>query len=144
MHVSSRFGDHQGVHDDTEDGAVADKRPKKWVLVVEDDRPVSELLVALLEERGYHAVAAYDGASAIQLARKVRPHLITLDLALPGTDGHAVLESLKADASTRDIPVVVISAFTQILPDETRQSAVTFLERAVVYYVRSDDIVSTF
>jgi DNA-binding response OmpR family regulator len=121
MHGSSRFGDRQGVHDDTEDGAVADKRPKKRVLVVEDDRPVSELLVALLEERGFHAVAAYDGASAIHLARKVRPHLITLDLALPGTDGHAVLESLKADASTRDIPIVVISAFTQILPAGDRR-----------------------
>src|SRR3954469_17723569 len=66
--------------------------PKKTVLVVEDDEAVSGLLVALLEDRGYAAVPAYDGRSAIELAGKLLPHLITLDLALPGTDGHEVLE----------------------------------------------------
>ena len=64
---------------------------------------------------------AYDGPSAIHMARKLQPHLITLDLALPGQDGHAVLESLKCDPATREIPVVVISAFTQILPAGDRK-----------------------
>jgi len=76
--------------------------PKKVVLVVEDDESVSSLLVALLEDRGYDAIPAMDGQSAIELARKHIPHLITLDLALPGTDGHEVLESLKAPADSRD------------------------------------------
>ena len=62
--------------------------PQKLVLVVEDDEAVSSLLVALLEDRGYAAVPAMDGRTAIELARKLTPHLITLDLALPGTDGH--------------------------------------------------------
>ena len=95
--------------------------PQKLVLVVEDDEAVSSLLVALLEDRGYAAVPAMDGRSAIELARKLAPHLITLDLALPGTDGHEVLENLKANPETRDIPVVVISAFTQILPAGDRK-----------------------
>jgi CheY-like chemotaxis protein len=95
--------------------------PRKTVLVVEDDEAVSSLLVALLEERGYVAVPAMDGRSAIELARTLEPHLITLDLALPGTDGHQVLESLKSNPQTRDIPVVVISAFTQILPAGDRK-----------------------
>jgi len=98
-----------------------DVSPKKTVLVVEDDEAVSGLLVALLEDRGYAAVPAYDGRSAIELAGKLLPHLITLDLALPGTDGHEVLESLKSNPTTRDIPVVVISAFTQILPAGDRK-----------------------
>jgi CheY-like chemotaxis protein len=91
------------------------------VLVVEDDEAVSSLLVALLRDRGYNAVAAFNGTSALNIARRLKPHLITLDLALPGADGHAVLELLKADPNTRDIPVVVISAFTQILPAGDRK-----------------------
>jgi len=100
---------------------VREDLARKTVLVVEDDEAVSSLLIALLEERGYAAVAAMDGRSAIELARKLAPHLITLDLALPGTDGHEVLENLKANPETRDIPVVVISAFTQILPAGDRK-----------------------
>ena len=102
-------------------GRPSDALARKTVLVVEDDEAVSSLLVALLEDRGYAAVPAMDGKSAIELARKLVPHLITLDLALPGTDGHEVLESLKANSETRDIPVVVISAFTQILPAGDRK-----------------------
>ncbi|MGE3272750.1 MAG: response regulator [Chloroflexota bacterium] len=94
---------------------------RKTVLVVEDDEAVSSLLVALLEDRGYNAVPALDGRSAVELARKLVPHLITLDLALPGSDGHEVLANLKSDARTRDIPIVVISAFTQILPAGDRK-----------------------
>jgi len=116
--------DWDSVEDDAaQDGVSVPPRASKrrTVLVVEDDEAVSELLVALLVDRGYHAVPAMDGQQAIALARKLRPHLITLDLALPGADGHEVLERLKADPSTRDIPVVVISAFTQILPAGDRK-----------------------
>jgi CheY-like chemotaxis protein len=95
--------------------------PRKTVLVVEDDEAVSSLLVALLEDQGYNAIPALDGQTAIELARKLEPHLITLDLALPGTDGHEVLQRLKGNPRTRDIPVVVISAFTQILPAGDRK-----------------------
>ena len=107
--------------DDDRSEAAAETAPNRTVLVVEDDEAVSELLVALLQERGYGAVPAYDGRSAIRLARELQPHLITLDLGLPGVDGHAVLESLKANPATRDIPIVVISAFTQILPAGDRK-----------------------
>ena len=93
----------------------------RTVLVVEDDDAVSALLVDLLNERGYHAVPAFDGRTALSLARRLKPHLITLDLAVPGIDGAGVLQRLKADPSTRDIPVVVISAFTQILPAGERK-----------------------
>ena len=105
----------------TSAGRPREAPARKIVLVVEDDEAVSSLLIALLEDRGYAAVPAMDGKTAIELARKLDPHLITLDLALPGTDGHEVLENLKANPETRDIPVVVISAFTQILPAGDRK-----------------------
>ncbi len=97
------------------------KETARTVLVVEDDRAVSSLLIDLLQDRGYNAVPAFDGRSALSLARRLKPHLITLDLALPHLDGPGVLERLKRDPDTRDIPVVVISAFTQILPAGDRK-----------------------
>jgi CheY-like chemotaxis protein len=109
---------------ETADGQArtgAEPTTKKTVLVVEDDEAVSSLLIALLEDRGYGAVPALDGRSAIDLAGELLPDLITLDLALPGTDGHEVLARLKANPRTRDIPIVVISAFTQILPAGDRK-----------------------
>lgn len=102
-------------------GPLPSNGSARIVLVVEDDEAVSSLLVDLLRERGYNAVPAYDGRKALQLARRLKPHLITLDLALPGADGQAVLQRLKADPATRDVPVVVISAFTQILPAGDRK-----------------------
>jgi len=100
---------------------VSEPVKARTVLVIEDDDAVSALLVDLLNERGYHAVPAYDGRTALSLARRLKPHLITLDLAVPGIDGAGVLQRLKADPGTRDIPVVVISAFTQILPAGERK-----------------------
>ena len=100
---------------------VSEPANARTVLVVEDDDAVSALLVDLLNERGYHAVPAFDGRTALSLARRLKPYLITLDLAVPGIDGAGVLQRLKADPSTRDIPVVVISAFTQILPAGERK-----------------------
>ena len=97
------------------------KENARTVLVVEDDDAVSSLLIDLLQDRGYNAVPAFDGKTALNLARRLKPDLITLDLALPGLDGHGVLERLKADPTTRDIPIVVISAFTQILPAGDRK-----------------------
>ena len=121
MHATTSPNDRLTGDERVATGAVDASKARKTVLVVEDDEAVSSLLVALLEDRGYTAVPAMDGRTAIELARRLRPHLITLDLALPGTDGHEVLESLKADAQTRDIPIVVISAFTQILPAGDRK-----------------------
>jgi CheY-like chemotaxis protein len=105
----------------TSAGQVSKPAHARIVLVVEDDDAVSALLVDLLNERGFHAVPAYDGRTALSLARRLKPHLITLDLAVPGIDGAGVLQRLKADPGTRDIPVVVISAFTQILPAGERK-----------------------
>jgi CheY-like chemotaxis protein len=80
------------------------------VLVVEDDRALSELLVCLLETEGFSAVPARDGMAALRLADQLRPDLITLDLDLPALPGQLVLECLADDEATRSIPVVVFSA----------------------------------
>src|SRR6266508_400036 len=95
--------------------------PRGTVLVVEDDEAISELLVLLLREHEYDSRPAHDGRSAIRLARQLKPDLITLDLALPGLDGQSVLKRLRIDPETREIPVIVISSFTQVVPSGDRR-----------------------
>ncbi|MDO8735487.1 MAG: ATP-binding protein [Thermoleophilia bacterium] len=79
------------------------------VLVVEDDPQTSELLGLWLKETSYRVAYAYDGEQALRLARELKPYVITLDILLPKVDGWQVLQELKADPETRDIPVIVIS-----------------------------------
>jgi len=84
-----------------------DARP--LVLVVEDNHQAAELLVRQLDGGGFRAEVALSGTEALAKAREIRPIAITLDILLPGIDGWDVLEQLKRDEATRDIPVVVIS-----------------------------------
>lgn len=79
------------------------------VLVVEDDQQTSELIGIWLNEASYRAAHAYDGEQALRLAKELKPFAITLDILLPKVDGWQVLQELKVDPDTRDIPVIVIS-----------------------------------
>jgi signal transduction histidine kinase/CheY-like chemotaxis protein len=79
------------------------------VLVVEDDAEAYALISSALSSAGYLSIRARHGEEALHLAREMRPIAVTLDLVLPGLDGWDVLKSLKSDAATRDIPVVIIS-----------------------------------
>ena len=63
-----------------------------------------------LELQGYQVLTAQDGNNALELARKEIPHLILLDLMLPGLDGYHVLKLLKSDERYREIPILVITA----------------------------------
>jgi len=79
------------------------------VLVIDDDRVVRDLLVRFLEKEGLRVVTASEGSEGLRLAREVRPHLITLDIVMPGLDGWGVLKGLKADADLANIPVMMIT-----------------------------------
>jgi CheY-like chemotaxis protein len=104
---------------------------RKTILVVEDDRSTSDLLRDMLEAEGYRCVPASEGHMALQLAREEQPNLITLDLDLPDTDGHSVLHGLKYDEITRDIPIVVVSAFVNKLPANDRAALAGLLPKPV-------------
>ena len=79
------------------------------VLVIEDDAGARELLTAYLAQGGYRAATVTSGANAVEQARALRPAAITLDVMLPGRDGWEVLQALKADPATADVPVVIVS-----------------------------------
>jgi len=88
---------------------VPSEQRAERVLVVEDDAHAYDLIATALNSAGYLSVRARHGDEAIRLARETRPIAVTLDLVLPGIDGWEVLKTLKSDAATRDIPVVIIS-----------------------------------
>jgi PAS domain S-box-containing protein len=84
-----------------------DRRP--LILVVEDDLQAAELLARQLDGGGFRAEILLGGIDVVARARELQPVAITLDILLRGMDGWDVLERLKRDEATRDIPVVVIS-----------------------------------
>ena len=83
-------------------------RPK--ILVVDDEPFNVDFLEQELDDLGYDTVAAFDGRQAIERVRDDAPDLVLLDIMMPVMDGFAVLDALKHDLATRDIPVVIISA----------------------------------
>lgn len=87
------------------------------ILLVEDSRLIRLENQRVLVKAGYEVVCAEDGESALKLAREQHPDLILLDLILPRMSGPTVLEHLKNDAATANIPVVVLSG----LPEKNRQ-----------------------
>ena len=79
------------------------------VLVVDDDPASRDLLTTNLRREGYQTVQARGGDEALELALKLRPDAITLDVLMPKTDGWAVLSALKANPELCDIPVIMVT-----------------------------------
>ncbi len=83
------------------------------LLLVDDERSVVRGLAAALHARGYEVEVAYDGEQVLErLARDPLPDLLLLDYAMPGVDGEAVLAHVRADARSRDLPVLLATAST--------------------------------
>ena len=80
------------------------------ILVVEDNEPSRDVLSRRLERRAYRVLLAADGQQAVSIARRAMPDLILMDLGLPGIDGWEATRQLKGDATTRHIPIIVLSA----------------------------------
>jgi CheY-like chemotaxis protein len=80
------------------------------ILLVEDNEPSRDALGRRLERRGYRVVPAVDGQEAVTLARQSLPDLILMDLGLPVIDGWEATRQIKGDRTTRDIPIIVLSA----------------------------------
>jgi len=84
------------------------KREK--ILVIEDEPDIRELIAYNLEREGFRVLTTRDGEEGIRLARREKPDLILLDLMLPSMDGLEVCRRMQADAATRAIAVVMVTA----------------------------------
>ena len=80
------------------------------ILLVEDNEPSRDALGRRLARRGYDVRPAVNGQQAVTIARLITPDLILMDLGLPVMDGWAATRELKQDTSTKDIPIIVLSA----------------------------------
>lgn len=84
------------------------------ILMVDDNLGNIRLLVDMLTSRGYNVQQATSGQEALTLVQQQLPDIILLDIFMPGMDGYQVCSQLKADARTRDIPVIFISALADV------------------------------
>jgi signal transduction histidine kinase/DNA-binding response OmpR family regulator/ligand-binding sensor domain-containing protein/protocatechuate 3,4-dioxygenase beta subunit len=84
-------------------------RGHSTVLVIDDEANARELVARALTKEGFHVELATDGKRGLELARELKPAVITLDVMMPGMDGWAVLRALKTDAQTAEIPVIMLT-----------------------------------
>jgi PAS domain S-box-containing protein len=90
------------------------------VLAVNDAPEVLELLTLLLEREGYRVMTAEDGRRALEMARTLQPDIVISDVVMPLMDGLEFCRRLKQDASTRDVPVLLVSAVRTADEDNLR------------------------
>jgi len=83
---------------------------KQKILAVDDEEDILELLRFNLTREGFAVIGAASGEEALKFARAEKPELILLDLLLPGIDGLEVARRLKKDASTKEIPIIMVTA----------------------------------
>lgn len=84
------------------------------ILIVDDSRIGADLLRQIIESVGYSVEVAYDGLSALGMVKKGKPDLILLDIMMPQMDGFQVCEKLKSSEDTRLIPIVMITALSDL------------------------------
>ena len=80
------------------------------ILVVDDETYIVELVKFNLEKEGYRVIVAFDGMHALEMVKEEKPHLILLDIMLPGMDGLEVCRTLKQDPNYNTIPIIMLTA----------------------------------
>ena len=85
----------------------------KFILCIEDEPEMIDLIRLILERRGFNVQGAAGGLEGIRKVRELHPDLVLLDLMMPDMDGWEVYQQMKADETTRDIPVIVVTAKAQ-------------------------------
>ena len=87
------------------------------ILVCDDHETLRDLVRGALAGNGYTIVEARDGDESLELARKLRPDLVVLDLVMPGRSGHEVLFELRRDPLLSETPVIVCTATRKTMND---------------------------
>jgi len=101
------------------------------ILVIEDSRSFRIAIERLLTRAGHSVTAVADGCEGLQAARTSPPALILLDLMPPGLDGTGVLKALKQDASTAQIPVIVLTALSRMNEAKLKDAgAAAYIEKS--------------
>jgi DNA-binding response OmpR family regulator len=103
------------------------------ILVADDDQMLSKMVCTILKEGGHTCVPAFDAMQAVMFAMKRPPDLVLLDINMPAGSGIGVLQKLKANSKTSNVPVIVLSGSTD--PAITKQAltlgAAKFLSKPI-------------
>jgi len=118
---------------------------KKKILTIDDEKDFTRILKMSLEKTGkYEVTTESESKNAFDLAKKLKPDLIFLDILMPGLNGFQVLDLLKKDKETVDIPVVMLTA---ALTDEIKTEVIkhldkcSYMEKPVTISMLEDKIV---
>ena len=111
------------------------------VLIIDDDENLSAVFETALQKSGLETVFSLNGKSGIDKARLEKPDLILLDQVLPDISGNEVLRTLKADSQTQNIPVLILSNFSQeeLVKEAINNGAMDYIFK---YQVEPADLVS--
>jgi len=109
---------------------------KKTILVVEDEEDVMDYLVTFFEDNDYNVITASDSTSGFQSAKDFQPDLISLDLSMPGESGLQLYRNLIDTKSTKSIPVLVITGFSNEFKSffdklESSESPIGYFEKPI-------------
>lgn len=102
----------------------------KKILIIDDELEFCITLSDFLKSRGYESAFSVSPDAGIEIAKKMRPDLILLDISMPGKDGIEVLNILKKHPQTISIPVIMVSALDD--NDTMRKAAVSYNEGYIV------------
>lgn len=113
----------------------------KRVLIAEDERNIAESLRFVLTRAGHEVGLATDGAQALAMVRRRRPDALVLDLMLPRLSGFEVLKELRADAETRTLPILMLTAKGQATDRRTARDL--GVDAFVTKPFANDEVVAT-
>ena len=83
----------------------------KNVMVVEDNEKNRKLMRVVLKAKGYNIIEASTGEEALNLLKNQKPDIILMDIQLPGIDGITLIKQIKGDITTKDIPIIAVTAY---------------------------------
>ncbi|OGH37844.1 MAG: hypothetical protein A3B44_01225 [Candidatus Levybacteria bacterium RIFCSPLOWO2_01_FULL_38_21] len=111
------------------------------ILVVDDDDSLSSVIATALEQEGFATLVSKTGKDAVNKAKSDLPDLVLLDQVLPDISGNEVLKELKSDDQTRNIPVIMITNFSQeeFVSQAINEGATDYIFK---YKVEVEDIVN--
>lgn len=89
------------------------------ILVIEDDPNILKLISHTLRREGYEVITASDGSEGLRKVIESHPHLVVLDISLPGLDGYQVCHQLRSEQTTSHLPVIMVTAMSR--PSDQRR-----------------------
>ena len=111
------------------------------ILIVEDNEKNLKLLRDVLQFKGYTTLEAMTGSEGVRIARERNPDLVLMDIQLPDIDGITALAQLRADAATKNMPVLAVSA--SVMPDDQQRIVASGFDAYVTKPINVKSFVET-